>query len=252
MTRMFLVVVVALAGYAGWNWGHTVFPRVGEEPGIGQAARVTGAPVAPETAARATAKIEQFRGSENPELRLESSEVSSLLRYSIPGILPGGVVDPSVSFAEDRIEVSARVLPAGIPDLPQLGGILGLLPDTVEVLVVGALLPSSEKGTLFLIEGIELQGWPVPRRSLPEILSALGRKAQPGVSASAVLVPALWGLKGAHIADGGLVLVRAWQSVDKSARAPRAVRRRAGKALRRGNSTAIRPRSNAERSHGQE
>ena len=40
------------------------------------------------------------------------------------------------------------------------------------------------------------------------------------------------------------------QSVDKAARAPRAARRRAGKARRRGNSSAIRPRSNAERSLG--
>ncbi len=38
------------------------------------------------------------------------------------------------------------------------------------------------------------------------------------------------------------------ESVDESARAPRAARRRAGKARREGNSSAIRPRSNAERS----
>ena len=40
------------------------------------------------------------------------------------------------------------------------------------------------------------------------------------------------------------------QSVGKSPRAPRAARRRAGKARREGNSSAIRPRSNAERSPG--
>ena len=45
-------------------------------------------------------------------------------------------------------------------------------------------------------------------------------------------------------------IVMVWQSVDKAARAPRAARRRAGKARRRGNSSAIRPRSNAERSLG--
>ena len=49
---------------------------------------------------------------------------------------------------------------------------------------------------------------------------------------------------------GGSLSTGCQQSVDKAPRAPRAVRRRAGKARRRGNSSAIRPRSNAERSLG--
>ena len=213
VTRVVLLVGVALAAYAGWKWSHLVFPRVEERPGIGQA-EMTGRPVTPETAARATARIQEFRSSKEPELRLESSEVSSLLRYSIPGVLPGGVVEPSVSFAEQRIELQAGVLPGDIPDLPQLGGIVGLLPDTVEVLVIGSLLPSSEEGTLLLIEGVELQGWPVPPNSLPEILAALGLESPTGVPGPAVLVPAFGGLKGAYIEDGRLVLVRARPPVE--------------------------------------
>ena len=208
VTRVVLVVTAILAAYAGWKWGYAVFPGVEERLGIGR----TGAsalPVTPETAARATARIREFRGSEEAELRLESSEVSSLLRYSAPGMLPAGVVEPSVSFVEERIELQAVVLPGEIPDLPNLGGLLGLLPDTVDILVVGSLLPSSEEGTLLHIEGIELQGWPVPANSVPEILAALGRVSPPGVPKSAVLVPALGGLKGADIEDGRLVLVRA-------------------------------------------
>lgn len=234
VTRVVLVVMVVLAAYSGWKWGYAVFPGVEERLGIGQTG-ATALPVTPETAARATARIREFRDSEEPELRLGSSEVSSLLRYSAPGMLPAGVVEPSVSFVEERIEFQAAVLPGEIPDLPNLGGLLGLLPDTVEILVIGSLLPSSEEGTLLHIDGIELQGWPVPPSSVPEILAAMGRESPPGVPESAVLVPALGGLKGAGIQDGGLVLVRAGEpavGLDAGARTlhgivPRAARRAA-------------------------
>ena len=213
VTRVVLVMVAALAAYAGWKWGYAVFPRVEERLGIGQAG-TAALPITPETAARATARIREFRSSEEPELRLESSEVSSLLRYSTPAMLPGGVVQPSVSFSRERIEFQAKALPRDIPDLPRVGGILGLLPDTVDILVIGSLLPSREEGTLLLIEGIELQGWPVPPNSVPEILAALGRESPPGVPESTVLVPALGGLRGAYTEDGRLVLVRAGGAVE--------------------------------------
>ena len=207
LTRVVLVIVAVLAAYGGWKWGHRIFPRMEERLGIGHV-EPAGSPATREAAARATARIEEFRDSEKTELRLDSSEVSSLLR-SVPGLLPDGVIEPSVSFADDRIAVDARVLPADIPDLPRLGGIVGLLPDTVEVLVVGSILPSGEKGTLLLIEGIALQGWPIPPGSFPEILATLGGRSPPGAPGSTVLVPAMWGLRGARIEDGRLVLVRA-------------------------------------------
>lgn len=211
VTRVVLTVVVVLAAYAGWKWGYAVLPGVEERPGGHTGA--TALPVTPETASRATARIRAFRGSEEPELRLESSEVSSLLRYSAPALLPAGVVEPRVSFVEERVEFQASVLPGDIPGLPNLGGLLGLLPDTVDILVTGSLLPSSEEGTLLHIEGIELQGLQLPASYVPEILAALGRGSPPGVPESVVLVPALGGLKGADIEDGGLVLVRTGEPV---------------------------------------
>ncbi len=213
VTRAVLAVAAVAVAYSGWKWGHAIFPWAEERLGIGHD-ETAGLPVAPETAARAAARIREFRVSEEPELRLESAEVSSLLRYSTPGMLPGGVVEPSVSFAEERVELRAGVLPDEIPELARLGGVGGLLPDTVEVLVVGSLLPSSEEGTLLLIAGVELQGWPVPPSSLPEILAALGHEVPPGAPGSAVLLPAFGGLKGAHIEDGGLVLVRVRQPAE--------------------------------------
>ena len=211
VTRTVVLLVAILAAYVGWKWGGAVFPRVEAGLGIGQAGESGEReyPVTRETAARAEGRIDAFRVSDDAELRLESSEVSSLLRFSTPGIVPAGVLDPSVSFNEDRMEIRARVVPALIPDLPRLGGIAGILPDTLQVVVESSLDLFGDRGSMLVVEGIEVEGWPVPAQTVPEILEALGRKRPPGTPASAVIVPALGGLKGAYIEDGRLVLVRA-------------------------------------------
>ena len=208
VTRVVLIAVVVLAAYGGWKWGSAVFPRMEEMLGIDAPAEAAGT-ITPEVAGAATDKIEAFRDSEDPELRLESSEVSSLLRYAMPGMLPGGVVEPRVSFDGDRVEIRAQVLPAKIPDLPGLGGILGILPDTVPVSIDGSLIPFGERGSMLLVRSIEIRGVPVPAPAFPDILSALGRNAAPGLPAAAILVPVLGGIQRAYIEDGKLVLVRA-------------------------------------------
>ena len=207
VTRTVLLLVAIVAAYAGWRWGDAVFPRVEAKLGIGPA-EVTGTPVTAETAARAMERIREFQASDEPELRLESAEVSSLLRYSMPGIVPPGVLDPTVSFDGDRMEIRARVVPAGIADLSHLSGIAGMLPDTVDVLVEGSLGLFGDQGSMLVVEGIELQGWPVPAIAVPEILAAFGQEAPEGAPAAAVPVPAVSGLKGAYIENGKLVVVR--------------------------------------------
>ena len=207
VTRTMLLLVAVLAAYGGWRWGDSVFPRVEAMLGIGRV-EVTDRPVSAETAARATARIEEFQLSEEPELRLESSEVSSLLRFSIPGMVPAGILDPVVVFKDDRMEIRARVLSARYSDLPQLSGIAGILPDTVEIVAEGSLTLFENGGSLFVAEGIEVQGWPIPSRAVPEILGALGQEPPPGAPASAVRLPAPRGIRGAYVEDGELVVVR--------------------------------------------
>ena len=212
VARTVVLLVAILAGYGGWRWGDAVFPWVETRLGIGKAEESDELeyPVTRETAARAQGRIEAFRVSDDAELRLESSEVSSLLRFSAPGIVPAGVLDPSVSFDEDGMEIRARVVPALIPELPRLGGIADILPDTLRVVVESSLDLLGEQGSMLVVEGIEVEGWPVPALTVPEILEALGGKRPPGMPASAVVVPPLGGLRGAYIEDGKLVLVRAW------------------------------------------
>ena len=208
VTRIVLMVVVVVSAYAGWRWGSAVFPRVETILGSGTSV-VVPQEVTPEVARVAMDKIETFRASGAPELRLGPAEVSSLLRYAIPGMLPGGVVEPEVSFNGDQVRIRASVLPAHVPVVPELGGLLAMLPDTVPVFVSGSLTPFSESGSMFMVGEIEIQGLPIPSDAFPDILGAVGRSPAPGLPASAVLVPSLGGIRVAYIEDGRLVLVPA-------------------------------------------
>ncbi|MDE2677373.1 MAG: hypothetical protein OXI76_05655 [Gemmatimonadota bacterium] len=211
-TRLALAVLFVLAAYAGWKWGDVVFPRLETAIGIGDTEE-SAAPelVTPEAADLARERIEAFRESEDAlELRLKAFEVSSLLRYSVPGVLPRGVVEPTVKMEGDRIELMAGVIPSALPEFPDLGGITGAIgPDTVSVSASGSLLPFGEQGSMLLLSEIVVGGIPIPSSAFPEILAALGRKDEQGLPASAILAPVFKEIRSAYIEGGELVLVRA-------------------------------------------
>ncbi len=209
-TRLALALGIVLAAYAGWKGGDVVFPHVDSLLGIGERPDATMPDlVTPHAAELAAQRIEAFRRSADPELRLEPFEVSSLMRYAVSSMLPGGVVDPSVNMDGDRLEIHAGVVPSLMPSLPDLGAVVGILPDTVQVSVGGALVPFGDAGSMLLVQDILVKGIPIPSRVFPEILEALGRKEIRGLPPSAILVPAFTGIGGAYIEDGELVLVRA-------------------------------------------
>lgn len=206
--RICVTAAVIVAAYAGWKWGDGLFPRVESRLGIGSAAADE---VTPELAGATMRKLEAFRDSGEPELLLGSVEVSSVLRYSIPGMLPDGIVNAQVAFDEDRLEIEAGVLPASleIPEIAGWIGMAGMLPDTVPVSVSASLTRFGELRSILLIQGIHVQGVPLPETAFPEIIEALGRARVSGLPASAILVPEVAGVGTAFIRDGSLVLVRA-------------------------------------------
>ena len=210
VARLLLLAAVVLAAYAGWRWGDAVFPRAAEMLGMRRGAdSVVAEGVTPAAAQAAEARIRAFRDSTAPELRLESLEVSSLLRYSMPDLLPRGVIRPQVTMEDDQIDIRAFVLPQILQQLPDLGGMAGIIPDTVPVMVRGSLSPFGDNGSMLLIRAIEVHGVPIPPSAFPDILVALGRTGVRGLPESAMLVPAFGRIRGAYIEDGELVLVRA-------------------------------------------
>ncbi len=206
-----LLAIAAVVGYAGWTWVAPPPPTPLTEDPVQLASDETAVPtdVTPAVAQEVEARIRAFRDSMEPELRLASSEVSSLLRYSLASLLPAGVIDPRVRMEGDRIDFSVLVLPDALADMPEMGAIAGLLPDTMPVTVRGALSPFGDNGSMLLIQSIEVRGVPIPPPAFPEILVALGREDARGLPESALLMPVFGRITRAYVEDGELVLVGA-------------------------------------------
>ena len=207
--RVWLVVLLAAAVLAGWRWGPAVFPRVqgwfAEEEGA-----VEVLP-SPELANAALDRFERFRrGETGDQLSLSATDVASVLRYSAPEMLPGGVSGPVVEFQDGVVTLTARVAVEAFPGLPTLDGILGFLPDTVSISIEGALAPLDEDWVALVVHGVHAAFIPVPLPDgmTPRILTALGRDGRAGLPEDALAFPLPDGVRSAYVLRDRLVLVR--------------------------------------------
>ncbi|MCH6556213.1 MAG: hypothetical protein IH797_06380, partial [Chloroflexi bacterium] len=69
------------------------------------------------------------RGEVGDRLALSSTEIVSVLRYSVPGLIPEGISEPRVEMADGVITLTARVPVEAFPQLVDLNAVLGVLPD---------------------------------------------------------------------------------------------------------------------------
>lgn len=200
------VVLVVGAAYGGWRWGESVFPRVESWVGGSDSARERAA--SPELAQRTVDKVDTFRRSGgSAELALGESEVASVLRYSAPGVLPGGISPPEVELRNGRVRLSSRVALSALPPVPELERVLGILPDTVPVEIDGSLMPFDDTETALVVHRIRASGIPLPRRLIPRLLEALGRTDRTALPPDAMIVPLPGGLRSAYILSDSLILV---------------------------------------------
>jgi hypothetical protein len=204
-----LVVVAGAVAYAGWRWGEPVFPRLERLVGVEAERPGADGPVpSPALAESTLARIESLQaGGEGGRLRLSGAELSSLIQFGLPGVVPPGVDQPVVRLEDDRVVLSARIARGAFPDLPSLGEVGGLLPDTVLVVMRGVLLPFGEGYAALHVERAEASRVPLPGRVIPGILSALGRVPREGLPASAIVLPLPPGLASAYVEQDQLVLV---------------------------------------------
>ncbi len=204
-----LVGVVIGAALAGWRWGPALFPRVQERFG-GEEGVVEVLP-SPELADATLDRFERFRRGEiGDRLSLSAVEVASVIRYSAPGIVPGGVSDVELEFHDGVVTLSARVLVEAFPGLPNLDGILGFLPDTVSISVEGALAPLDEDAIALVVHGVYASFIPVPLPDgmTPKILMALGRRSRDGLPEDALPFSLPDGVQSAHVLRDRLILIR--------------------------------------------
>jgi hypothetical protein len=191
-------VVVALGAWVFW-------PRAAAAPdprdpnGIGPS---------PELAESTLDRFERFRaGGAGGRLALVDAEIGSVLRFALPGILPPGVSDPDVRMAGSDVTLTARVATRAFPDLPALAPVIGMLPDTVSVLMAGTLTQFGKQSLAFHIEHVEAGGVPLPDRLVPEVLAGLGRTHRGGLPENALHIPLPAGIDSVYVERDSLVLL---------------------------------------------
>lgn len=205
-----LSVVVVGAAYAGWKWGPAVFPPLqtwlGEAAAEAPAARTPSAGIAEATLDR----VDAFRQAEadGSRLELDGVDLSSVIRYSLPGIIPPGVDQPWVEVVDGKVLLSARVATAAFPEMPAIDEIAGLLPDTVDIRIRGALVPFGPAMSALYVERVDAERIPLPSRVIPGILNALGRRSVEGLPPEAMAIPLPAGLDRAFVEGDRLVLLK--------------------------------------------
>jgi len=196
-----LLLLLLLLGVGAW----LAWPRVAAELVVEDTA---GRELSPALAEATLDRFERFRaGGTGPQLALGDAELTSVLRYALPGVLPPGVTEPDVRIAGSRVTLSARVTTAAFPDLPALDPVIGMLPDTVPVRMDGGLAQFGKQSLAFRVAGLEVAAIPLPDRLVPPVLYALGRTDQGGLPKNTLHVPLPAGIDSVYVARDSLVLV---------------------------------------------
>lgn len=205
--KVAIVGGLLLAAYGGWRWGPQVFPQLHEWLGLGDSGHVAGPEPTPELADSVLARVQVLRRGDAPgPVVLGGGELTSVLRHAVAGMIPEGISEPEVTLADGRVHVRARVTLDAFPELPDLGPIIGFLPDTLDVGFEASLMPFSGNRAALLLHGVEASRIPIPRRLIPDILGAMGRQDEPGLPPEAILVPLPSGLASAYILTDSLIL----------------------------------------------
>jgi len=187
-----ILLLLLVAAYAGWQWGPEVFPKVHDWLGVSQGDVEEELVASPELADSVMARVQEFRRGDGPgQLALGD-----------------GITNPQVTLRDGRVHFRARVALSSFPDLPDLGPIIGLLPDTLDVALQAAMMPFGDGTAALLIHRLEAARIPLPRRLVPEILSAMGRRDQLGLPPEALMVQLPPGLGSAYILTDSLILSR--------------------------------------------
>lgn len=196
-----LLAGIAVVLWTGWR------PGLDRRVGAGVVVEAASVP-SPELADSTLDRFEAFRNGETgSELRLGDAELSSVVRYALPGALPPGVEEPSISLRDGRVHLGARLALAALPELPSLRDVLPLLPDTLRVEVRGTLAPFQDRRAALHVDRVEAARIPLPARLIPDILTALGRPDVEDLPRHALAIPLPQGLKGAFVLRDSLVLV---------------------------------------------
>lgn len=211
MKKLVAIVALVAAAYAGYRWGPAVFPPLERLLADGEAAEERVNPRVEPTPETAEAALDRFealrRGEGGNRLALGGPELSSVVRFALPGIIPPGVAEPTVRLEEGRVALSARVAVEAFPRLPNLDDVVGMLPDTVLVEIRGTLAAYDRAVMALMVDRLQVARIPLPRRMVSKVLDGLGREGPRGFPEDALPVPLPDGLASVSVQADSLVLI---------------------------------------------
>ena len=162
--------------------------------------------VSPEAADDAEEKLAGLRAGQS-EIRLSSTELSSLLIYRRPGWAPEAVRSPLVEMRGDTLRFAATIPTSGIPSHPDVDRIRDLLPDSARLEVEGRLRTLGGGRAALDVREVELAGIPIPERYYPPMLERFGRSGASGLLPTELDLPLPPGVSEVRVEDGFLVLI---------------------------------------------
>lgn len=174
-----------------------------------------------EVAEAAFRRVELFRsGGAGKRISLTGEEVTALLRHAIPGMLPTGVVDPTVRLESGSIVVEARLASDEFAATGPLASALGVLPDTLLVDLRGRLVNTRSR-LAFYVQEARASHVTLPRGAVQAIVAALAARADDRLVADDTEEPTLtvrWpaGVASAEVVGDRLVLRRDEPNVDRA------------------------------------
>jgi hypothetical protein len=202
-------VALALAGLAVVTYAGVVglSDRISSPRAAVDDVTEAGAPDVRPTPALAQATVDRlslFRsGRLGDRLVLTAPEVTALLRFGVPGVVPAGVVDPIVELGDDAVRISMRVATSHMPSARSIARVVGVLTDTVTVSLRGSI-ESLEGRLALVVDRLEVGHVPLPGELVDELLSAVWVSDPPEAPPATLWLPRPAGL-GTAVVDGGVL-----------------------------------------------
>ncbi len=162
----------------------------------------------PELAQATLDRFEALRDGSGPDrIALSNVELVSVLRYTLAGLIPQQVSDPSAEMADGKLTLSGKIPSDALEGLSELGPALGFLPDTLLLELEGSLVPLDDRRAALVIHKVMASHIPLPDRMIAGVLRSLGREAEEGLPSDALAVRLPSGLESVYILRDSLVLV---------------------------------------------
>lgn len=180
----------------------------------------------PRVAATMVDRVQLFRtGNAGDRMTLDGPELTALLRHAASGLLPPGISAPRVRIMGSEVRLDARASRDALSASADLGSVIDLLPDTLDVTLRGRVIRNGPGGFAFQIEHARVSQIPLPGGVISAIVAELPGGLAQGVPARqtsdtvrgvpAIQLPWPHGITSALVRDGVLVLERAEPIMDR-------------------------------------